>query len=86
VVVESVPADEGFWLGSAQQRVFVHLTNRTESRFEIDAGRRVTFSGTVVSHGSAFARRVGVTGREGADELRARPVHIQVRQDAVSLQ
>ncbi|MDQ3767468.1 MAG: sigma-70 family RNA polymerase sigma factor [Actinomycetota bacterium] len=84
VVIESVPADEGFWIGNTQSRVFVRLTQPTESAFEASAGQHVSFQGTIVKSGPSFARRLGITRDEGAAELGQNP-HIQVAQRNVEL-
>ena len=79
-MVESVPSDEGFWIGSKDARVFVRLIIpvREESPVRIEAGERVTFTGTLRRHEPGFARRQGVTKMEGAGELRRSPQHIVV--------
>ncbi len=78
VVVQSVPADEGFWLGRRGGRVFVRLKGKDESPLKIRAGKRVIFSGRVVSHGVGFAQRVGVTSRLDDHDLRSKRWHIDV--------
>jgi RNA polymerase sigma factor (sigma-70 family) len=80
VLVDSVPSDEGFWIGSKNARVFVRLTmhGSGESQVKIEAGERVAFTGSLTGHGSRFARRSGVTDAEGAGELRRSPQHIVV--------
>ena len=78
MTVDSVPSDEGFWLGSKEARVFVHviLPVSMESPVRIEAGERVTLTGTLKRHEPRFARRHGVTQAEGAAELRRSPQHI----------
>ena len=83
-VIESVPADEGFWIGQRQKRVFVRLTQPTESGFEARTGQHVNFVGTIVSTKPGFAKRLRVTRSEGAAELRQRP-HIQAAQRNVDV-
>ena len=80
IMVESVPSDEGFWIGSNEARVFVRLVIpvREESPVRIEAGERVTFTGTLRRHGPGFARRQGVSKSEGAGELRRSPPHIVI--------
>jgi hypothetical protein len=80
VTVESVPADEGFWVGTgAQERVWVQLTGAAgESPFEVEAGDRVSFAGSVTAHPEGFAEEIGVTVEEGADLLQAQGQHIEV--------
>ncbi len=76
--VDSVPSDEGFWIGSKEARVFVQLTmsRSRESPVRIEPGERVTLTGTLRRHGPGFAHRHGVTRAEGAAELRRSPQHI----------
>ncbi len=80
ITVDSVPSDEGFWIGSKNARVFVRLTMNgpRESPVRIEAGERVAFTGSLTGHGSRFARRHGVSDAEGAGELRRSPQHIVV--------
>ena len=55
--VLSVPADEGFWLGSsARARVWVELTGTPESSFKVRPGDKVSFVGKVVRNARGFAR------------------------------
>ena len=73
--VESVVADEGFWVGSdAANRVFVFLTPEArkaagESGFQVKAGQTVTLTGTVKRSDGSFAERVGVDAAEGRQQL-----------------
>ena len=74
VVVQSVPADEGFWLGPSEtDRVWVQLGGTGESGYVVRQGDRVEFTGRVVANDPGFAARVGVDSAEGADQLTARP-------------
>jgi len=78
--VQSVPADEGFWLGeSPTRRVWVQLLNSAEQDHRIRPGDRVSFEGEVASHPPGFAERVGVTSAEGAAQLGRQGAHIAVR-------
>ena len=68
VVVQSVPADEGFWLGPSEtDRVWVQLGGTGESGYVVRQGDRVEFTGRVVANDPGFAARVGVDSAEGAD-------------------
>lgn len=80
VPVESVVADEGFWIGtSADDRIFVLLTNTgPESTPEVEAGDTIDFEGVVVKHGDDFAQSVGVDGDEGAQRLNALAGHLEI--------
>ena len=80
VRVESVVADEGFWVGkNANDRIFVLLTNTgPESAPAVTAGDMIDFEGVVVAHGPEFAEQVGVDRNEGAQRLAALAGHVEV--------
>jgi len=80
VPVQSVPADEGFWVGnSTTDRVWVQLAGTGESGYTVKPGDRVSFTtGKVVPTGPAFAGQVGVNAAEGAAQLTAQGQHITV--------
>lgn len=81
LLVQSVPADEGFWVGaSARQRVWVQLSGVSrESPFQVKAGQRLTFAGgRFAATDSGFPQRVGVTADEGAAQLVAQRQHVEV--------
>ena len=79
VTVESVVSDEGFWVGdSPTERVFVRLvTGGIESPVGIEAGRTVSFTGTVTPN-PADVGTLGVTAEEGAGLLSKQGQHIEV--------
>jgi len=86
VPVESVDADEGFWIGSSGDRIWVQLVGPPpESPYHVSAADTVSFVGTVVAHGSGFARKVGVDRSEGAGSLISQGAHLQVRKRGLSL-
>jgi RNA polymerase sigma factor (sigma-70 family) len=79
VRVQQVAADEGFWVGtSPRDRVWVQLTGTRESRRRVQRGDQVSFTGRMVEHQPGFARRVGVTAREGAGLLDQQGYHVEV--------
>jgi hypothetical protein len=81
VVVESVPADEGFWVGTGgADRVWVQLAGAGESPYRVRPGERVDLSGQVVAHGPGYSAAVGVAGDEGADQLTRQAAHLEVAQ------
>jgi hypothetical protein len=81
VPVQSVPADEGFWVGtSPTNRVWVQLRGPAESAYDVEVGDTVSFAGRVVSHGAGFAASVGVSPAEGARELSRQRGHLVVAQ------
>ncbi len=84
VAVQSVPANEGFWVGTGEDdRVWVQLTGADESGYVVTAGDRVQFTGTVVNHDAGFAGQVGVDPAEGADQLTTQAAHVEVAKSAL---
>jgi hypothetical protein len=80
VAVQSVPSDEGFWIGSSDtDRVWVQLTVPAgESPFTVQPGQRLDFTGPMTAHGADFAQVVGVDAAEGADQLVREAAHVEV--------
>jgi hypothetical protein len=79
VLVQSVPADEGFWVGTSEtDRVWVQLSGTDESGYVVEQGDRVDFTGQVAAHDPGLATQVGVDAAEGADQLGQQGVHIEV--------
>lgn len=86
VQVLSVPADEGFWVGTSDaERVWVQLTGTGESPYQVQEGDTVNFQGTVVAHSAGFAQQVGLGEPDGAAQLDAQGQHIEVEKSAVTL-
>lgn len=86
VLVQSVPADEGFWVGdSATDRVWVQLNGSGESGYAVKQGDRVDFTGTMTAQDPAFAGQIGVDAAEGADQLTTQAEHIQVDKSVLKL-
>jgi RNA polymerase sigma factor (sigma-70 family) len=77
--VQSVPADEGFWIGGGPgDRVWVQLATRgRESGVQVRPGQRASFSGTVARVAADTAAKVGLTAAEGA-ELRSIGAYVSV--------
>ena len=79
VLVQSVPADEGFWAGTSEtDRVWVQLSGSDESGYVVQQGDRVDFTGQVTAHDPGFPTQVGVDASEGADQLGQQGAHIEV--------
>jgi RNA polymerase sigma factor (sigma-70 family) len=77
--VESVPADEGFWIGVRHgDRLWVQISNPGESSAVVRPGDLVSFHGRVVRNGPNFSGRIGVDATEGAAHLRQQGYHITV--------
>lgn len=77
VPVQSVAADEGFWVGAGPgQRVWVQLRSAGESAVQVRAGQRASFTAEVVPAAADFPARAGVSAAEGAVEIRATGVYL----------
>ena len=85
--VLSVPADEGFWLGSSEtERVWVQLTGEAgESPYQVQEGDLVDLEGTVEAHDATFPEQAGVEAAEGAQQLAEQGSHITAAKSAVRL-
>ena len=83
--VQSVPADEGFWIDSDGGRMWVQIETVKESPYVVKAGQTVSFTGDVVAHGSDFPARVGVTSSEGSTALAKQAAHISIPLNAISI-
>jgi uncharacterized protein YdeI (BOF family) len=75
--VESVPADEGFWVDAGGDRVWVQVDTAGESPYTVTDGQRVAFSGLVVAHDEDFARRPEFPEGD-AEELAEAGAHVEV--------
>ena len=87
VSVQSVPADEGFWVGASDSdRVWVQLTGKAgESPYKVKTGDSVTFTGKIVKNSTGFADSVGVTAKEGKSQLDAQGYHIDAPKASLKL-
>ena len=84
VLVQSVPADEGFWVGTSEtDRVWVQLSGTGESGYVVQQGDRVDFTGQIAAHDPGFATQVGVDPAEGAEQLGQQGSHIEVAKSAL---
>lgn len=87
VAVESVVADEGFWVGpSATDRVFVFFAAEnagSESAVQIQAGQPVSFTGTVMPLPPDFEAAFEIDAAEGSDQLAQQGHFIEVPPDAI---
>jgi len=82
--VQSVPADEGFWVDGEGGRMWVQIATTRESPYTVEQGDYVSFRGAVVAHNSDFPARVGVTRAEGASDLAAQRAHITIPVNSLS--
>lgn len=87
VLVQSVPADEGFWVGTGTtNRLWVQLSGtHGESDYQVKKGDAVNFTGVVKAAGDTFAAGVGLTGSEGADQLTQQGHYISVPSSSIKL-
>lgn len=86
VVVQDVPANEGFWVGTGPgQRVWVELEAAGESATRITVGSRLSFVGTAVRLEPGYAERVGLAPDEGSAELEQLGGYVRVRAEAVTV-
>lgn len=87
VPVQSVPADEGFWVGtSVKDRLWVQLDGQAgESAYQVKVGDRVDFTGTTSDTSAGFAKQVGVSADEGAAQLTSQGRHLVVNKSDVRL-
>ena len=78
VPVLAVDADEGFWIGTPRDRLWVQLSTRGESSISVKAGTLIDFAGTVALNPAGYAKSQGVTRAEDAAQLIRERVHIVV--------
>ena len=77
VVVQSVVARNGFWIGSRALRVWVELVGPLQP-LHIVAGDHLRFTGTVAGNGFSYPDRAGVHGPD-ATLLNRQGAHIDVK-------
>ncbi|QJY47689.1 hypothetical protein [Pseudonocardia broussonetiae] len=82
--VESVPADEGFWVSGGGDPVWVQIGTAGESPFVVEPGDRVSFTGSVVAHGPDFVLGPEFPA-EDAEDIVAAGAHVEVEADDVRL-
>jgi hypothetical protein len=86
VRVLSVPADEGFWMGTNDtDRVWVKLIPNGESPVNVNPGELLDFTGSFVAHDPQFAGAEGIDAAEGADQLTRQGAHIEAAQEQVRI-
>ncbi|GIF43962.1 hypothetical protein BC793_13214 [Actinoplanes xinjiangensis] len=87
VRVQSVPADEGFWVGTSEEdRLWVQLTGTGgESDYKVKQGDTIDFTGTVTTAAQDLADKVGLTTAEGAEQLASQGHYVSVPSSTVKL-
>ena len=81
--VQSVVSHPGFWIGTANDRLYVHLDNADRARQLIVAGRYVSFTATLQRNPVSFAATDGVSASAGAELLTQQEAHLSVDATAV---
>jgi RNA polymerase sigma factor (sigma-70 family) len=89
VAVRSVPvadvvADEGFWLGCDEGRVWVQMVVGSESAVAVTTGAVLSLEGALAAHGAGFADAVGAGPVDGA-ALDGAGVHIEAPAAAIRI-
>jgi len=83
--VQTVDADEGFWIGDPPDRIWVRLAGEGESPVTVTPGAQVAVRGSVTPHSAGFAAAQGVTPEEGGGDLDAAGAHLEVPFEAVTV-
>lgn len=79
VAVQSVVADEGFWVGDSEEdRIFAFLEIGGESAPQIVAGQPVTFTSTLRAIPADTAATFSVTPEDGLDQLTQQGHYLEV--------
>ncbi|MFI5497257.1 hypothetical protein [Actinoplanes sp. NPDC051859] len=87
VRVQSVPADEGFWVGpDTRDRLWVTLTGtHGESVFTMKRGDFVEFTGVIARVTPNFTTDSGITRDEGADQINQQGFYLSAPASSVKL-
>lgn len=85
ITVVAAVTHNGFWIGTAQARIWVQLVGPLRP-LHIHAGDRVRFDGTVTGNSPAYPASVGVTGRSDAQLLSRQGAHLTVSTTKISVQ
>ena len=88
--VQSVPADEGFWIGTGPNRtdrmwVQLHTSNAAESPAHVQTGDLVSGDARIVGNTPEFLRAYGPDAAHGGDQLRATGVHAVIDAPALTV-
>ncbi|MFI5497389.1 hypothetical protein [Actinoplanes sp. NPDC051859] len=87
VRVQSVPADEGFWIGpNTRDRLWVTLTGtHGESIFTVKRGDTAEFTGVIARVTPNFTTDAGITRDEGTDQINQQGFYLSVPAASVKL-
>jgi RNA polymerase sigma factor (sigma-70 family) len=83
-VVLTAVTRNGFWIGSAQGRIWVELVGPLRP-LRIRAGDRVSFAGTMVGNSPSFPGQAGESSRSDAGLLARQGAHLAVNTISVSV-
>lgn len=76
--VLDVPADEGFWVGRDEARIFVNFAGQGESAVQIRPDQRLSFSAVMTANTPVFVAQVGLSPAQGLKTLNAQRFHLKV--------
>lgn len=85
VSVVAAVTRNGFWIGTAQARIWVQLAGPLRT-FQVHAGDRVRFTGRVTANSRAYLASVGLTSRGDAVLLSRQGAHLTVNTTKISAQ
>jgi RNA polymerase sigma factor (sigma-70 family) len=83
-VVVAAVTHNGFWIGSAQGRIWVEFIGPLRS-LDVRTGDRVSFGGTVVGNSPSFTGQVGLASRGDGELLARQGAHLAVSTISISV-
>jgi RNA polymerase sigma factor (sigma-70 family) len=85
VSVVAAVTRNGFWIGTAQARIWVQLVGPLRT-FQVHAGDRVRFAGRVTGNPHGYPASIGLTSRGDAALLSRQGAHLTVSTTKISVQ
>ena len=85
VSVVAAVTRNGFWIGTAQARIWVQLVGPLRT-FAVHAGDRVRFAGRVTGNSRAYPASIGLISRGDAALLSRQGAHLDVNTTKISVQ
>ena len=84
--VESVPTQEGFWVGSSRSdRVWVDLDGGGPISQPVTPGQRVSFVGRLVANHAELPARLGLAAPADVAQLEGQGFHISITEETLQL-
>lgn len=84
VRVQSVPDDEGFWVGdSVSTRVWVDLDSGGPLSGRVTAGQRVSFAGKVVPNPAPLLDHLGADAPRDREQLERQGYHVDIAEETL---